>query len=1401
MNQNQQKKEFELSKQVIDALSKFSDNDYIIIKPALHNLQKQDLSTITAKKIMEYLQQAINKEFEGKAINVLKVEFRTQLADEDFSQKLISEPNFNNYKDNKFLVSLLKDSIINIDAQPSSNQQNDGEVEDDEGLITFQDISMEQENTIDITMIDATKRNKINKLQEINQIVEKLEKALTKVSKLDIQLYDLNEAPLDARLDSPLTVTLRMQKNYLKDFLKFHFHINPNSQPVYINFRNAQLLEDNLQNQDYSIKMGKIPFKLNNLTFSYVTGEYIKDINIDQQEKNPINLQLSPYFKYSDLQDQLQKLSAQMMFHYEESKLAKKVEFILNILDKFLLKIEVDLVNCQYCHAVSESSGKKMYFKLLCPPNYSISLNTKRKFELFNVKTDWIRVHNIFSNAYYKKYQNEIERLIIINNTIITAQFSFQNESKEEMEYKMVIEKLKLYNLLYTEEIDLSFKEKENRELEYDQFQMAIKNSQLSFEQKYNILCVVSQNRITDVNYLKSLLKIILNYNENDYQLREKVLESTFQLFSRYSTDLNFSVRQSELNKKNYLTFKRDLQRFTEDVINLIDEDQQKRIAMIKRVSLTPSGYQFNIKLPEETSVIIRQYFNQLNNFIRLHFEDENMETIHGHHYITEYFFKSKLQNGLKLFGEEFRLLTWSASQLRGGSCWIFNYNRASITRQNFIDSIGNFNKLNKDQVAKNAARLGQNFSSSKSIKFQQLIVRTEIPDKVGENGKLFTDGIGKISRNLINIIRGQMNNQQISAIQIRYHGAKGVLLLNDDLPDNTIELRKSMIKFNPSLSNDGNYTNMISLLDYNKYRGGYLNRQIIILLVTLGIQENVFMQLQYEYLEKIKNLSAIDSSIYKHFLVDYNGELQGLPSIIDSIRLMINANQNENNNTFIKKVLDRLRRRGLMQLRTKSNILMDKAARVLGVVDDYDILTEGEVVCIVKEAQDIKHFYVTGEIIVVRNPCLHPGDIRKVKALSEEQILSRYNKKNPFAEYFNCIVFPCKGNSIPADCGGGDLDGDIYFVSWDPKVIPRTIENPMNYDEEKKPAAGAATTQIHAQGYMSAEEFFQEDRMIEFLLEYLNFDVLGKIDNSHLAIADRSLDYAKDQKCIRLAELHSAAVDYVKHGNKVEIPQDLISKKWPDFMEKDSFVYESKSILGKLYKEVLNHINEEKQAVFAGYTQKGLPEIDTRFIYQFYQEDELVQVENSIQKYENYYQNEYQQYLTEQICRNALKCLNHIFENFDSLRKMYDLTNEYEIYTGYFTNFTQGEGTRLKRKLNVENVQKRVILSLVQLKHEISKTLSQNQQDRLAEISIIHFLMMFSPDSHQDQLEKQPSLHYYHEKLFQAFKRNEEIYKLFSRLRVKFPFWYRGCSWFFFANEIVSFAQQQNLQNEDELI
>jgi RNA-dependent RNA polymerase len=67
------------------------------------------------------------------------------------------------------------------------------------------------------------------------------------------------------------------------------------------------------------------------------------------------------------------------------------------------------------------------------------------------------------------------------------------------------------------------------------------------------------------------------------------------------------------------------------------------------------------------------------------------------------------------------------------------------------------------------------------------------------------------------------------------------------------------MIKFEGN-----NDIDEIEILDYNKYRGGYLNRQIILLLITLGVKEQVFIDMQHEYLEDLKNCELKDASIYK---------------------------------------------------------------------------------------------------------------------------------------------------------------------------------------------------------------------------------------------------------------------------------------------------------------------------------------------------------------------------------------------------------------------------------------------------------------------------------------------------------------------------------------------------------
>lgn len=87
----------------------------------------------------------------------------------------------------------------------------------------------------------------------------------------------------------------------------------------------------------------------------------------------------------------------------------------------------------------------------------------------------------------------------------------------------------------------------------------------------------------------------------------------------------------------------------------------------------------------------------------------------------------------------------------------------------------------------------------------------------------------------------------------------------------------------------------------------------------------------------------------------------------------------------------------------------------------------------------------ITGDVMVTRNPCLHPGDIKIMKAVNPDT--------NKFDTMVNVVVFPKKGKvPITHEIAGGDLDGDQYFVSWDPRLIPEKTFPSMEYDNVPKP-------------------------------------------------------------------------------------------------------------------------------------------------------------------------------------------------------------------------------------------------------------------------------------------------------------------------------------------------------------
>ena len=61
--------------------------------------------------------------------------------------------------------------------------------------------------------------------------------------------------------------------------------------------------------------------------------------------------------------------------------------------------------------------------------------------------------------------------------------------------------------------------------------------------------------------------------------------------------------------------------------------------------------------------------------------------------------------------------------------------------------------------------------------------------------------------------------------------------------------------------------------------------------------------------------------------------------------------------------------------------------------------------------------------------------------------------------------------------------------------------------------------------------------------------DSLGVIVNSHMAFSDQEKEMARNSKCLRLAKLHSIAVDFAKTGVHAQVTLDLFSRKYLDFM------------------------------------------------------------------------------------------------------------------------------------------------------------------------------------------------------------------------------------------------------------
>ncbi|KAK3827572.1 MAG: RNA dependent RNA polymerase-domain-containing protein, partial [Benniella sp.] len=558
----------------------------------------------------------------------------------------------------------------------------------------------------------------------------------------------------------------------------------------------------------------------------------------------------------------------------------------------------------------------------------------------------------------------------------------------------------------------------------------------------------------------------------------------------------------------------------------------------LRKVIVTPTTIHLQPPAIETSNRIIRQYLHVKDYFLRVEFSDEGSSKLwskdsasNENNAIYNRIFAA-LTQGIKIGNRTYEFLSFSASQLRENSAWFYCPEGGNPTIESIHKWMGDFSRIKS--IPKYAARMGQCFSSTRAIDNLSSELVQMIND-IEYNGHVFSDGCGRISEDLARMIGIELEKESMpSAFQIRLGGSKGVLALYPTLPKKMVQIRPSMEKFTVK-----HY--VLEVIRTSSYISSYLNRQIIILITHLGVPDDVILDLKNKQMKDLAKLETDDTTAIK--VLRQNWDEHGTTKMMVE---MVKAGFLQNQDPFIKNLLALFKHQQHEELAKKARILVPEGAYLLGVCDETGDLKEGEIFVQISGSEgSSKRRIIEADCIVVRCPCFHPGDVRVVRAVNRKSL----------AHLHDVVVFNTKGSrGIPSMCSGGDLDGDDFRVIWDERIVKKVKQHePMDYS---------------GQGALAAKDVTIHD-IKKFFVQYAVSDNLGVIANAHLALSDQLEGGPFHSKCLKLAQLHSDAVDFPKSGIPAQITPDLRAKLYPDFMEKPpEKTYRSKRILGRIFRE-----------------------------------------------------------------------------------------------------------------------------------------------------------------------------------------------------------------------------------------
>ncbi|KAJ7169576.1 RNA-directed RNA polymerase 2 [Mycena filopes] len=581
---------------------------------------------------------------------------------------------------------------------------------------------------------------------------------------------------------------------------------------------------------------------------------------------------------------------------------------------------------------------------------------------------------------------------------------------------------------------------------------------------------------------------------------------------------------------------------------SLIPTDNNNSVFQSLHVIITPTTMYLDGPFVKRSNRVIRSFDPKNHDcFLRVSFEDEGSLKYRFDRELDCVAFTRRrvgeflIDRGLTIAGRKFSFLAYSQSALKEHAVWFMRPFKAE-DGDSFLMYC----------PARYAARISQAFTAtdSTSIEVEEVFELKEISDSSGKYH--FTDGVGTMSLELAEAIWDELRasrrrNRRVKnhprAYQIRFDGCKGMLSVDYKLKGHVMCLRPSMIKFSTTVR-----SRTIDIARaFDKPGPYFLNRPLIMLLEGLGVPYSVFKAYQdtavRDVQQSTRSLAAFARMLETHGL----GTAYRIPSVLLAL------NQLGIDTLSANKFYTQMSVYGIIPIKG--------AVTVVGVADVHRFLEEGEIFVCTRDPDSNRLKYLEGDVLISRSPTIHPGDVQLCRAIGKPPPGSCFD----YEPLPNTVVFSVKGKRpLPSCCGGGDLDGDVYnIIPLDacPGFRPVTTYEPGDYSPAQKKLVPHPSTMIDVG---------------EFVIEYINSDALGLVATNWLLIADQSKRFIFDSDCMKLASLHSDAVDYPKTGRPVAIttipkPKSNLRPDWhaPEVTANMDDFYQSSRAIGKLFRAI----------------------------------------------------------------------------------------------------------------------------------------------------------------------------------------------------------------------------------------